>query len=318
MTRYLLCFATLLLAGQAQAYVILESKYRVEVKPGVFEDQLVLKCDNGKKITVPWEARLSEVCGEVDIPRAVAGAAAAAPRDNPDEQPDSRERQKEIMMSRVREQFGDIDERHVTVESGLGGAEPHFSPQMREILKRYELCRKNTKGSPTCATERNQAMAALSAPAAGSGTAAVQSTGLESQPAAPVKGKPAAKRKQAAAKPAAKPAATSAAPANPETAPVNPESQPMQPAMPAPPPANGEPAAMPVAAAVPAAAAPALDRAAREEKIAQDYASCMRAKPKFECETARAAAIRALDAPAKAKARSKSAAKEPAPAVATN
>ncbi len=317
MNRYLLCFATLLLAGQAQAYVILESKYRVEVKPGVFEDQLVLKCDNGKKITVPWEARLSEACGEVDIPRAGAGTAAAAARDNADEQQqDSREKQTEIMMSRVREQFGDIDERHVTVESGLGGAEPHFSPQMREILKRYELCRKNTKGSPTCATERNQAMAALSAPAAGNGAAAVQSTGAEPQPAAPVKGKPAAKHKQAAAKPVAKPSAPSAEPAKVEAAaPVESEAEPMQAAMPAAPPAPGEPAAMPVAAA----ATPAPDRAAREEKIARDYASCMRAKPKFECETARAAAIKALDAPAKAKAKSKSAAKTvPAPAVAAN
>jgi hypothetical protein len=69
----------------------------------------------------------------------------------------------------------------------------------------------------------------------------------------------------------------------------------------------------------PAPAAPLRrrpDRAAREEKIAQDYASCMRARPKFECETARSAAIKALDAPPKAK--SKSAAKVPAPAVATN
>jgi hypothetical protein len=317
MNRYLLCFATLLLAGQAQAYVILESKYRVEVKPGVFEDQLVLKCDNGKKITVPWEARLSEVCGEVSIPRAGGGAstAAAAARDEAPEQQDSRERQKEIMMSRVREQFGDVDERHVTAESATGGTEPHFSPQMREILKRYELCRKNTKGNPTCATERNQAMAALSAPGAGNATAAVQSTGAEPQPAAPVKSKPGAKHKQAAAKPAAKPAAPSAAPAAAETAPVKPEAEPIQAAMPALPPAHGEPAAMPVAAAAPAAAAPAPDRAAREEKIAQDYASCMRAKPKFACETARAAAIKALDAPPKAKSKS---AKVPAPAVATN
>ena len=75
MNRFLL-FAALFLAGPAQAYVILESKYRVEVKPGMFQDQLVLKCDNGRKITVPWEARLSEACGEVEIPRGAAAAAA--------------------------------------------------------------------------------------------------------------------------------------------------------------------------------------------------------------------------------------------------
>jgi hypothetical protein len=320
MNRSLLCFfATLLLAGQAQAYVILESKYRVEVKPGVFEDQLVLKCDSGKKITVPWEARLSEACGEVDIPR--AGTAAAAPRDDAEaQQQDSRERQKEIMMSRMREQFGDVDERHVTVESGLGGAEPHFSPQMREILKRYELCRKNTKGSPTCATERNQAMAALSASGPGNATAAAQSTGAEPQPAVKAKSAAKQKHKQPATKAAAKPAAPPAEPASAEAAPVNPEAEPTQAAMPAPPAAHGEPEAIPAAAAAaPAAAIPAPDRAAREEKIAQDYASCMRAKPKFECESARAAALKALDAPAKAKAKSKSAAKAvPAPAVAAN
>lgn len=305
MNRSLLCFATLLLAGQAQAYVILESKYRVEVQPGVFEDQLVLKCDNGKKITVPWEARLSEACGEVDIPR--ASAAVPAPRDDAAEQQDSRERQKEIMMSRMREQFGDVDERHVTVESGLGGAEPHFSPQMREILKRYELCRKNTKGSPTCATERNQAMAALSTAPAGGGSAAAQSTGAAPQPAAPAKGKPAARHKQAAVKPAAKPATPPAEPVGAQAAPVKPDAEPVQAATPAPSPASGAPEAMPVAtAAAPAAATPA-DRAAREQKIAQDFVSCMRAKPKFECETARAAALKALDAPPKAK--SKSAAK---------
>ncbi len=69
MNRTPLFLLALLLAGPAQAYVILESKYRVEVSPGVFEDQLVLKCDSGRKITVPWDARLSEVCGEVNIPK---------------------------------------------------------------------------------------------------------------------------------------------------------------------------------------------------------------------------------------------------------
>ena len=66
-------------------------------------------------------------------------------------------------------------------------------------------------------------------------------------------------------------------------------------------------------------AAPAPDRATREQKIAEDYARCMRAKPKFECETARAAALKALDAPVKAKPKSKSAAKATqSPEVVTN
>jgi hypothetical protein len=63
---------------------------------------------------------------------------------------------------------------------------------------------------------------------------------------------------------------------------------------------------------------PAADRTAREQKIAQDYAWCMRAKPKFECETERAAALKALDAPAKPKARSKSAKAPKSPEVAAN
>ena len=71
MNRSLLLL-TLLLAGPAQAYVILESKYHVEVSPGMFDDQLVLKCDNGRKLTVSWDAKLSEVCGEVIIPKSAA------------------------------------------------------------------------------------------------------------------------------------------------------------------------------------------------------------------------------------------------------
>jgi hypothetical protein len=34
-----------------------------------------------------------------------------------------------------------------------------------------------------------------------------------------------------------------------------------------------------------------------EQKIAEDYAWCMRAKPKFECEQARAKALSALSKP---------------------
>jgi hypothetical protein len=318
MNRFLLLFAALFLAGQAQAYVILESKYRVELKPGVFEDQLVLKCDNGRKITVPWEARLSEACGEVDIPRPSA-AAAAAPQDDP------QERQKEILMSRVREQYGNVDERHVTVQSAQTGAEPHFSPQMREILKRYELCRKNTKSSPTCATERNQAMAALSAQPGGSEPAAGPSAAAEPQPSP--KAKPAAKHKQAAAKPVTKPEPTPSEQVDAATAPMKPEAETTHVTTPPSPPAaaQAKPDAEPMHAATPPSpaaapdAAPATDRVAREQKIAADYAMCMRAKPKFECESARAAAVKALDTPVKAKAKSNSAAKAtPAPDVAAN
>ncbi len=314
MNRFLL-FAGLLLAGQAQAYVILESKYRVEVKPGQFEDQLVLKCDNGRKITVPWEARLSEACGEVEIPR--PGAAAA--QDEPQERHTSQERQKEILMSRVREQYGNVDEKHVTVPSAVAGAEPHFSPQMREILKRYELCRKNTKASPTCAAERNQAMAALSAQSGGSEADAGMSAAGEPQPAA--KAKPAAvKHKQAAAKPTPKPEAPATEPADASAAPAKPDMEPVRAAAPAAVQAKAEPEAAqaPMPATTASEAAPAADRVTREQKITSDYALCMRAKPKFECESARAAALKALDTPAKPKTKSKSAAKTTPSDVVTN
>lgn len=279
-----LLFAAVVLSFPAQAYVILESKYRVEVAPGVFEDQLVLKCDNGRQITVPWEARLSEACGEVDIPRTAAPAQPAAA---------SQERQKEIQKARMREQFGDIDERHVTVESGLEGGDAHFSPQMREILKRYELCRKNTKGSQTCAAERDQAMAALSSRPAASEP--------QQQPAEP---RPAPDPK-AAVKPAASPAASA-------------ETESTRPTPAAEPAYAVAPPAAPPAKPAPQTPEPAADRVAREQKIAEDYAWCMRAKPRFVCDTERADALKALDAPAKPKVKNKAAKGSRSPEVAAN
>jgi hypothetical protein len=47
-----------------------------------------------------------------------------------------------------------------------------------------------------------------------------------------------------------------------------------------------------------AAQRPAADRAAAEQKIAAEHSWCMRAKPKYECEQARARALSALDKPA--------------------
>lgn len=279
MNRTLLLLVTALVAGPAQAYVILESKYHVEVSPGVFEDQLVLKCDNGKKLTVAWEARLSEACGEVQIPKSAQGA---EPTDV------GQERRKELMMSRAREPFGNIDERHLHVDAGPGGGEAHFSPQMRAILKRYEICRKETKGSSSaCAAERDRALAALSSPA----PAPAAEAAPEPQPAS--KGKPAARQKAAANNGDAADAA-----AQPDA--LTPGAKPLEPAAGA---AKREPAATAKPDVAPAP--PAFDRAAAEQKIAEEYAWCMRAKPKFECETARTSALKALDAPAKPKAKAK-------------
>jgi hypothetical protein len=285
MYRTLLLFLTALVAGPAQAYVILESKYHVEVSPGVFEDQLVLKCDNGRKLTVPWEARLSEACGEVQVPKSAQGA---EPQDL------GQERRKELIMSRAREPFGNIDERHLQVDGAPGSADAHFSPEMRAILKRYEICRKETKGSPACAAERDRALAALAGPS--SAPAAQPAAEPQAGPPQPgSKGKPGAREKQAAENGNAAAGLTT---------------KPEQPAAAA---AKPEPATTTGPEVAPAA--PAVDRAAAEQKIAEDYAWCMRAKPKFECETARASALKALDAPVKPKAKSKPA---KAPKVATN
>jgi hypothetical protein len=293
MNRSLL-FLALLLAGPAQAYVILESKYHVEVSPGVFDDQLILKCDNGRKLTVSWDARLSEVCGEVIIPRA-----AAAPSEGAGQQ-----RQKEISTSRVHAQEGNVEENHVKVDAGADGAAPRFSPQMREILKRYELCRKHTKGSPSCAAERNQAMAALDAQPPGIAPAADTMPAAGSQAA--TNAKPTAASHRQAAKPAAKPNGTPAAHADAAPAVAEPEAGALDAAI----------EAAPVTK--PEALAPAPDRTARAQKIAQDYTWCMRAKPKFDCDTQRAAALKTLDVPAKSKAKDKAAAAGKSADLATN
>lgn len=262
MNRALLLLLTALLAGPAQAYVILESKYHVEVEPGKFEDQLVLKCDNGRKISVGWDARLSEVCGEVVIPK----GAVATPSVNTAQQ-----REKDFILSNVREQYGNVDERHIEDERASGETQPHFSPQMRAVLKKYEVCRKQSKNSQACAAARDRALAALQQPAAESNA--------EAAPAS--KPKAAAKDKAAPAQPddTERAAAVEAIDA----------------------PTGAEPEAAPASAD----AAPASDRSTLEQKIAEDYTRCMRAKPKFECETDRAAALKALGLPTKTKAKRK-------------
>jgi len=266
MKRFLL-LACALLAAPAQAYEILESKYHVETSPGKFEDQLVLRCDDGRKVTVSWEARLSAVCGEVEYSSdsTVGGTPVAAGQD----------KQKEDVIARVREQPGGINERHLQFQPGADGMDVQFSPQTREILKRYEVCRKQTKGSPVCAAERDQALAALSAP----GTSPATATGA-AEPA-PATKTSTAKRKTSAKR--AKPVEPRDAEAI-EAAEMPADSQPPMPTM---------PTDLETAQPGPMDAAP--DRVTAEQKIGDAYTVCMRAKPRFECEQARAAALKALD-----------------------
>ena len=63
-TRILVAVALAFASHALLAYQIVEGRYRVETSPGVFEDQLVVRCDDGRTLTVPWETRLAETCGE--------------------------------------------------------------------------------------------------------------------------------------------------------------------------------------------------------------------------------------------------------------
>jgi hypothetical protein len=318
--RFLAIAALALASGAACAYEIIESRYRVEIAPGQFQDQLVLKCDNGRQVTVPWEAKLYEACGEDLMGRPIKNA-------SPDE--GAQDRQKEVMMSRVREQYGNIDERYVQFQSGPAGVSMQFQGPIRDVLKRYEICRKQTKNSPTCVSERDQALAALKEKA---GAAPVAQNPLPAEPQARAmpEARPAAEPKPVAeAKPAAKPRKVAKArPAPPpavmaepagdeggvpvqqvtEVAPPQTRGKPVPMAV-APiveAPADEAPAAAPIVAAAPAAtaappatapaaAAPSEVQSTPEQKIAEDYTWCMRAKPKFECEQARAKALSALN-----------------------
>jgi hypothetical protein len=232
----------------------------------------------------------------------------------------------------VREQYGNIDEKYVQFESGPAGLSMQFQGPIRDILKRYEICRKQTKNSPTCVSERDQAMAAL-APAEGKpaaqpeARAAAENAVPEGKPLAEAKPvvepkvtatKAAVSKKKGAAKATSQPAAKPVAKPDAVVADVVEskhvlEAAPAQPA--GNPPAKGEATE---AAPIPAAAAPRAKSApqspaaatpepvpaataANEQKIAEDYAWCMRAKPKFECDQERAKALSALSKPKAAK-----------------
>jgi hypothetical protein len=236
------------------------------------------------------------------------------------------------MMSRVREQYGNIDEKYVQFESGPAGTSMQFQGPIRDILKRYEICRKQTKNSPTCVSERDQALAAL-APAEGK-TAAQPAARAAAQTAIP-EGKPLSEAKpvaepkvtatkatvskkkgaakatpQPAAKPVAKPDAVvadvveskhvlEAAPTQPASkSPAKDEAAEAAP-MPGAEAPRAKPAPQPTAAAAPEP--PPAAASANEQKIAEDYAWCMRARPKFECEQERAKALSALSKPKVAK-----------------
>jgi hypothetical protein len=322
--------ALTLASSNLMAYQILESRFHVEVAPNKYVDQLVLRCEDGRQITVPWQSKLAESCGEdlmgnVTTPPAKAGS---APID---------EQQKQAMLEQLRSQYGNISEKQVEFISGPSGLSTRFKPPIVEVLKKYESCRKALKDKSYCAGERDKALARLAdpkpTPAAApmseptEGTSrepavpAVAATMPEAAPRSPAPGSaPQQAKTQTTAAPSEAPSRSPASTAMPQQAKsqsaVSVPEAPSPSRAPAPaaaPQQATSQAAVPTstpteAAPQPAAGAPAADaqsaqpseaeaRAAAEQKINQDYMACMRAKPKFDCDQARTKSMAALDKP---------------------
>lgn len=315
--------ALTLASSNLMAYQIVESRFHVEVAPNKYVDQLVLRCEDGRQVTVPWQSKLAESCGEdlmgnVTIPPAKASS---APID---------EQQKQAMLEQLRSQYGNISEKQVEFIAGPGGVSTRFKPPIVEILKKYESCRKALKDKSYCAGERDKALARLADPKPASTAArtpeSTESASRELGAVAPVADAPArpqvpAAVPQQATSPAtasmpeaptrSAPSANATQPAKAQTAAAIPDATArvaapaaQQTASPAaaltsvPTEATPQPTAS--APAVEAPAAPPSDaelRAAAEQKINQDYMTCMRAKPKFDCDQARTKSMAALDKP---------------------
>jgi hypothetical protein len=277
--RAVVAAALLLASAGLHAYQIIEGRYRVEVSPGTYEDQLVVRCDDGRTLTVRWETKLAEACGEGLMGGPAPKAARTPPANStpkaaqsPQAEPVAKtvpeptaagkarsglfdeQSQKEAMLAQVRAQFGNVPERYVEFKPGADGLSMRFLPPLSDILKKYEMCRKAREARADCAADREGAIAKLS----------------DTPP-------PAAARNDKPAAPAAKAAAAAETSTPPSRS------------------AEIRPVAVQPDAGVPAAVAP--DRAAAQQKIGEDYARCMRAKPKFECEQERAKALGALDKP---------------------
>ncbi len=326
-----------LLGQSALAYQIVEGRYRVETAPGTYQDQLVVRCDDGRLLTVVWETKLAEACGEglmggpapksskatppataeeqvlVAVPAPAAAAGSGTPTAGPATLLDD-DSQKRAMLAQIRAQFGDVPERYVEFKPGAGGLSMRLLPPLNEIVKKYEVCRRNRDARAECAAERDRAIAKLSDQPA-------QAAAVNRTPAKP-KSEPKTASKAAApaaaeSHPAETPAPAKAAASESSDA----ASSPSMPSAAAPAASTATAPAAPAASSAPhatPAASGVVDRAAAEQKIAEEHAWCMRAKPKFECEQARARALAELDHPAKpvkAKRSDKQAAAAPAGAV---
>jgi hypothetical protein len=263
--------ALALFSFEVPAYQIVESYFHVEVAPNKYADQLVLRCEDGHQIIVPWQSKLAESCGEdlmgnVTLPRDTK----AGPVD---------EEQKQAMLTQLRSQYGNISEKQVEFAQGPAGLTTRLKAPIVEVLKKYEACRKTHKDKAFCAGERDRALSKLADPEGATPQADAQKPATlqaDAQKPAPLE------LDARAARPEPTLAAVSAQQADPvvTAAPVQ-----ALPAEPAPP------------AAAPAPPSDAEVRANAERKIAADYTACMRAKPKYECDQLRAKAIGALENP---------------------
>ncbi len=156
-SSFLVTGALTLASSNLMAYQILESRFHVEVAPNKYVDQLVLRCEDGRQITVPWQSKLAESCGEDLMGNVTAppAKAASAPID---------EQQKQAMLEQLRSQYGNISEKQVEFISGPSGVSTRFKPPIVEVLKKYESCRKALKDKSYCAGERDKALARLADP----------------------------------------------------------------------------------------------------------------------------------------------------------
>ncbi len=261
--------ALTLLSCELPAYQIVESHFHVEVAPNKYVDQLVLRCEDGHQLVVPWQSKLAESCGEdlmgnVTIPPADTKS---APID---------EQEKQAMLTQLRSQYGNISEKQIEFLQGPTGLTTRFKAPIVEVLKKYESCRKTRKDKSFCADERDRALSRLADPEpAGQQAEAPTPAVSEHRAHAPRTG------------PAL--AAVSAPPVQTEPVAAAAVNQAV-PAEPTPP-----------AAAQPAPPSEAGTRADAERKIAEDYAACMRARPKYDCDQSRAKAVGALESPKLAK-----------------
>ena len=72
--RAVVASALLLASGGLHAYQIIEGRYRVEVSPGTYEDQLVVRCDDGRvarEQALEWLAFVGAGDEPYDAPRRV-------------------------------------------------------------------------------------------------------------------------------------------------------------------------------------------------------------------------------------------------------